>query len=127
MINKFGNVMVYVKNPREAANFWIENVDFSEVNVVEFDGKMIGVEIAPYANSEANITLFDKEWVRENSPVVNLEAPSLLFETHDIKSMHKKMAENGVAVSDVMNVAGMVTFNFPDPDGNYFAVKEISK
>lgn len=127
MINKFGNVMIYVNNPREVANFWIENVDFTEVDVVKMDGKLIGVEISPYENSEANITLFDKEWVRANSPVINLDPPSLLFKTYDIKSMNKKMKANGVAVSEISEMGGMVNFHFPDPEGNYFAVQEVSK
>lgn len=127
MINKFGNVMIYVNNPREVANFWIENVDFTEVNVVEMGGKLIGVEVSPYENSDTNITLFDKEWVKANSPAVYLDPPSLLFKTYDIKSMNEKMKANGVAVSEVMEMGGMITFNFPDPEGNYFAVQEVSK
>ncbi len=127
MIDQFGQVMVYVKNPRVVANFWTEQVGFNEVKQDEMEGKVISVEIAPNTTSDTNIVLFDCEFVKQFSPEINLGAPSILFSTYDIRAMHKTMKDNGIAVGDVTEMQGMVTFNFPDPEGNYFAVREISR
>ncbi len=127
MIDQFGQVMVYVKDPRVVADFWTAKVGFTEVKQDEMEGKVISVEISPNTTSDTHIVLFDCEFVKKFSPEINLGAPSILFSTYDIKAMHKNMKDSGVAVGDVMELQGMVTFNFPDPEGNYFAVREISK
>ncbi|MDF2556956.1 MAG: Glyoxalase-like domain containing protein [Bacillales bacterium] len=125
MIDKFGRVMVYVENPRAVANFWIEKVGFREIEVGNSETGIISVEIAPYERSDTNIVLFDKEFVAKHSPMVNLGSPSILFSTFDINNFHRELVENGVQCGEIMQFGGMTTFNFPDIEGNYFAVREI--
>lgn len=127
MIDKFGQVMLYVNDVASAANFWIDNLEFEKMGELEHEEKLISVELSPNASSDTHLVLFDKEFVRENSPMVNLDAPSLLFSTYDIKNTHRKMLENGVKVSDIIDMQGMITFNFPDLENNYFAIREINK
>lgn len=125
MVDKFGSVMIYVNDVRKVADFWIEKVNFSEVQVMEMEGKLLGVELMPYDNSDATITLYDKEFVKANSDVPDLATPSILFSTNDINDMQAKLKAAGVEVSDVTDMGGMLSINFPDPENNYFAVKQI--
>lgn len=127
MIDKFGRVMVYVENPRAVADFWIEKVGFREIEVGNSDTGIISVEIAPYEHSDTNIVLFDREFVAKHSPMVNLGSPSILFSTFDIRKMRLELVEKGVQCGEIMEFGGMTTFNFPDIEGNYFAVRQIEK
>lgn len=127
MIDQFGRVMVYVENPRAVADFWIEKVGFIEVEVGRMDNGIISVEIAPNNHSDTNMVLFDREFVAKNSPMLHLGTPSILFSTYDIQEMRKQLVEKNVDCGEIMEFGGMVTFNFPDIEGNYFAVREIKK
>lgn len=126
MIDKFGQVMIYVNNLEVVAKFWVDKIGFIEGERMEY-GEELAIEIIPYHNSDTSMVLFDKEVVKRTSPEVNLGTPSLLFSSYELEEFHKQLLEKGVTVSEVMEIAGMVTFNFSDPEGNYFAVKKISK
>ena len=68
MITKFGNVMIYVDDPRGVADFWINTIGFSEVDAQELDGRALFVEITPTVESDAHLTLFDRKLVAQSSP-----------------------------------------------------------
>ena len=127
MIDKFGQVMVYVKNPRAVADFWVNQIGFVLLHEEKLESGVLSVELSPNNTSDTNMVLFDREIVAQMSPEVNLGSPSILFSTYDIKELHDRLKENGVAVGDITEMGTMVTFNFPDIEGNYFAVREISK
>ncbi len=127
MIDKFGRVMIYVKDVNSVSDFWINKVNFKEVERQEIDSRLISVELSPYDGSDTNIVLFDRKFVEETSDVQYLGAPSLLFSTYDIENTRKEMLENGVNVSEISTIEGIVNFHFPDPEGNYFAIRQITK
>ena len=125
MIDQFGKVMVYVENPRECADFWVGSVGLSEVGTTEYEGKIVSVELTHDPSSGAGIELLDREFVSRMSPEINLGTPSILFSSRDVAAMRATLLEHGVTVGDIVDAGGMTTFNFADPEGNYFAVREI--
>ncbi len=127
MIDQFGQVMVYVDDVRKVADFWIQQVDFIEVNGAAIDEQYIFVELTPNEHSDTHLVLYDKAFVSRQSPELTLASPSILFSTYDIKTMHQTMKDRGVPVSDIQVIGGMTTFHFPDIEQNYFAVREVVK
>lgn len=127
MINMLGQVMLYVNNQDEAVKFWTEKVGFSLISKEDNGGGMKWFEIAPQRNSQTSIVLHDKELVAKMGMGANLEAPSLLFFTEDVEKLHEKLATNNVRVGEIVAMPIGKTFNFPDNEGNYFAVLERCK
>lgn len=127
MIDKFGSVMVYVKDVRKVADFWVTKIGFKELSTNEFDDQLISIELTPKDSSDTHLVLFDKEFVRKYSPEINLLPPSILFTTYDLNQMHQDLLNQGVKVGQIMEMGGKRSFNFPDPEDNYFAVREIEE
>lgn len=127
MIDKFGKVMIYVKDPGAAADFWINKIGFTKIKVDKYETGILSVEIAPNGTSDASIVLFDRSIVEKMSPEINLGTPSILFSSYDIKDMRNRLINNGVNVGEVMEMGDSLTFNFSDIEGNYFAVQEIKR
>lgn len=127
MIDKFGQVMIYVKNPRECADFWINKIGFKEIQVIQTETGILSIELAPNSSSDTSIVLFDSEVVRQFSPELSLTTPSILFSSYNIKEMRDSLIEKGVTVGEIVEMPNQKTFNFVDIEGNYFAVREISK
>lgn len=125
MIDQFGKVMIYVQDPRECADFWVQTIGFTEVATTEVDGALVSVELTPDPAAGAAIELFDRAFVAQVSPEISLETPSILFSSRDVAAMRAKLIEEGATVGDIVDAGGMTTFNFADPEGNYFAVREI--
>ncbi len=129
MIDKFGRLMMYVNDVRACADFWINNFDFAEVDTIEVEGKLISVELLPYDACDVNICLFDKAFVIATSPLPAeyLAMPSLLFSSYNLEETQGKLKARGVQVSEISEMGGIVNFNFPDCEGNYFAMRQVSK
>lgn len=126
MITKFGNVMIYVDDPRGVADFWVNTIGFSEVESQEVDGKTLFVELTPTVDSDAHITLFDRAVVAQSSPELDLATPSILFKSADITAMRDKLVDAGVTVGNIVEMNDMTSFNFADPEGNWFAVQQVA-
>ncbi len=129
MIDKFGRIMMYVNDVQACADFWINNFEFTKVDTIEDDGKLISVELLPYENCDVNICLFDKAFVIATSPLTAeyLPTPSLLFSSYNLAETQAKLKAKGVQVSEISDMGGIVNFNFPDCEGNYFAMRQIEK
>ncbi|WP_193128325.1 MULTISPECIES: VOC family protein [Gulosibacter] len=126
MITEFGNVMIYVENPREVADFWVDTVGFTKVDEQAVDGTTLFIELTPTADSDAHITLFDRNVVAQSSPELDLATPSILFKSPNITEMRETLAAAGTTVGDIVEAGGMTTFNFADPEGNWFAVQQVA-
>jgi lactoylglutathione lyase len=123
MINKLGQVMVYVNNQDEAVKFWTEKVGF-HVIAEESNGPMRWIEIAPSKENETSIILQDKKVVEKMSPGLNLGTPSLMFFTENVEQMYSDLSDKGVKVGEIVNMGPIRVFNFADGEENYFAVME---
>lgn len=127
MINKIGQIMLYVNDQDEAVKFWTEKVGFSVINVEDTGQGMRWIEIAPTKEAETSIILHNKEFIAKMQPELNLGTPSLLFFTDNLEKMYTDFTNKNVTVGEIVNMPTGRVFNFADSEENYFAVLEKSK
>ena len=117
------NIMLYVEDVEANADFWKQYLAFKEVDRFDF-GDSISVVLA--VNPACNLQLFDIDFIRKNSPEVASNKPSLLFDISDFDGLYARFKENNETVGGIIEMGGARTFNFPDRDGNYYAVRETA-
>ena len=127
MINKVGQIMLYVNNQDEARAFWAEKLGFT-VLAEEDDGQgMRWIEVAPNG-AATSIVLQNKEFVAKMDPDMNLGTPSLMFFTGNVDQLYADLSNKNVKVGEVVTMpSGEKVFNFADDEENYFAVMEKSE
>jgi lactoylglutathione lyase len=123
MINKVGQIMLYVNNQDEAVNFWTEKVGFSVISE-ENNGQMRWIEIAPTNDAGTSIILHNKELISKMAPELNLGTPSLMFFTQNLEQLHSDLSNKNVTVGEIVTMPSGRVFNFADSEQNYFAVTE---
>lgn len=124
MINKVGQIMLYVNNQDAAVEFWTEKVGFSVISEEDNGQGMRWVEIAPTKEAETSIILHNKELVAKMQPELNLGTPSLLFFTENLDKLHNDLSNKNITVGEIVNIPSGRVFNFADSEENYFAVLE---
>jgi lactoylglutathione lyase len=122
MINKIGQLMLYVNNQEEAKDFWTEKLGF-EVILDETNGPMRFIEVAP-KGAATSIVLHNKELVAQMNPEMNLGTPSLMFFSDNFDQLNRELKDNNVTVGEIVEIPGGRVFNFADSENNYFAVME---
>ena len=123
MINKLGQIMLYVNNQEESLKFWTENAGFSLISE-ENNEHMRWFEIAPTKDATTSIVLHNKEFIARMQPELNLNTPSLLFFSDDLDTLYKDFSDKNITVGELVNMGTRRVFNFADNEGNYFAVME---
>ncbi|MCC3359241.1 VOC family protein [Bacillus sp. REN16] len=126
MFSQVGQIMLYVNNQDEAANFWTEKLGFTVI-AEEDNGQMRWIEIAPKSGTETSIILHNKEFVEKMSPGVNLGTPSLMFFTENLDQLYSDLKNKNLTVGEIVNMPSGKVFNFADNEENYFAVMEKNK
>ncbi|MGG3801682.1 VOC family protein [Metabacillus fastidiosus] len=124
MINKIGQIMLYVNNQDEAVNFWTEKVGFSVISEENNGQGMRWIEIAPTGEAETSIILHNKEFVAKMSPRLNLGTPSLMFFSENLDDLYSNLSNKNIKVGEIVNMPSGRVFNFADNEENYFAVME---
>jgi len=124
MINRVGQIMLYVNNQDEAVSFWTEKVGFRVISEENNGQGMRWIEIAPNEGAETSIILHNKEFVAKMSPELNLDTPSLMFFTTNLDSLYSELSNKNVKVGEIVNMPNGKVFNFADNEENYFAVME---
>ncbi|MCQ6264665.1 VOC family protein [Fictibacillus sp. WQ 8-8] len=124
MINKVGQIMLYVNNQDEAVNFWTEKVGFCVISEEDNGQGMRWIEIAPAKDAETSIILHNKEFVAKMSPELNLGTPSLMFFSENFDQLRSDLSNKNVTVGEIVNMPSGRVFNFADSEENYFAVME---
>ncbi|MFF2754741.1 VOC family protein [Psychrobacillus sp. NPDC058041] len=124
MINKVGQVMLYVNNQEETVKFWTEKAGFSVISDEDNGQGMRWIEIAPTATSETSIVLHNKELIAKMQPELNLNTPSLLFFSDNLDQLYKDFSEKQITVGELVTMPSGRVFNFADNEGNYFAILE---
>ncbi|WP_338983597.1 hypothetical protein [Spiroplasma endosymbiont of Othius punctulatus] len=127
MVDKFGKIMVYAKDPSGVANFFINKINFVEIKTTENESKVISVTVAHNKSSDTFIEFFDINIVKQMNPELNTGTPSICFSSFDVKAMRDELIKNKVNVGELVDMGGTLVFNFSDIEDNYFAVQEISK
>jgi lactoylglutathione lyase len=123
MINKLGQVMLYVNNQDEAVQFWTEKAGFSVISE-EDNGQFKWIEIAPTKEAVTSIVLHNKQVIAEMQPSLNLGTPSMMFFSEDLEKLYKGFVEKSIKVGDMVTMPSGKVFNFADHEDNYFAVME---
>ncbi|ADM69972.1 hypothetical protein GMA19_02161 [Paenibacillus polymyxa E681] len=124
MINKVGQIMLYVNNQDEALNFWTEKIGFNVISEENNGQGVRWIEIAPTKDAETSIILHNKEFVAKMSPELNLGAPSLMFFSEILDQFHSELSNKNVKVGEIVDMPLGRVFNFADHEDNYFAVME---
>lgn len=123
MINKLGQVMLYVNNQDESLKFWTEKAGFTLV-AEETSGPVRWIEIAPTKDTQTSIVLHNKELIAKMQPELNLSTPSMLFFSEELDRLYQDLSDKGVKVGELVTMPTGRVFNFADNEGNYFAVLE---
>ncbi|CAM3887308.1 VOC family protein [Mesobacillus zeae] len=124
MINKIGQIMLYVNNQDEAVKFWTEKLGFSVIADENNGQGMRWIEISPSINAETSIILHDKELISKMSPEMNIGTPSLMFFSENFEQLHNDLIKKNITVGEIVNMPSGRVFNFADSEGNYFAIME---
>ncbi|WP_066051824.1 VOC family protein [Robertmurraya korlensis] len=123
MINKVGQIMLYVNNQDEAVSFWTEKVGFDVISEEDNGQGFRWIEVAP-KDAETSIILHNKEFIAKMSPELNLGTPSLMFFTETLDNLYNDLVNKKVTVGELVEMPFGRVFNFADDEGNYFAVME---
>jgi lactoylglutathione lyase len=124
MINKVGQIMLYVNNQDETLKFWTEKVGFSVVSEQDNGQGLRWIEIAPTMEAETSIILHNKELIAKMQPELNLNTPSLMFYSENIDKLYKDFSDKNITVGEIVSMPAGRVFNFADNEENYFAVME---
>lgn len=124
MIQRVGQIMLYVNNQDEARRFWTEQAGFHVVAEEDNGEGMRWIEIAPTPEAETSIILHDKAFVASMSPEMNLGTPSLMFFSEDLDRLYADFKAKQVTVGELVTLPFGRVFNFADGEDNYFAVME---
>jgi lactoylglutathione lyase len=123
MIQKLGQIMLYVNDQDASLKFWTEKLGFSLISE-EKNEFMSWIEIAPTSLVETSIVLHNKELIAKMQPQLNLNTPSLLFFSDDLDSLYQDFKDKEITVGDLVTMPTGRVFNFADNEGNYFAILE---
>jgi lactoylglutathione lyase len=124
MINKVGQIMLYVNNQDETLKFWTEKLGFSVVSEQDNGQGLRWIEIAPTKEAETSIILHNKEFIAKMETELNLNTPSLMFFSQDIDKLYKDFSDKKIIVGEMVSMPTGKVFNFADNEENYFAVME---
>jgi lactoylglutathione lyase len=124
MINKVGQIMLYVNNQDEAVKFWTEKVGFNVISEEDNGRGMRWIEIAPTKEVETSIILHNKEVIAKMQPELALATPSLMFFSENLDKLHHDLSNKNIKVGEIVNMPSGRVFNFADSEDNYFAVME---
>lgn len=123
MINKIGQVMIYVNDQEAVAKFWTEKVGFVIKSENAAGAPERWIEIAPTKDVATTFVLQDKVAVAKAQPEMNLGTPSILLYGDNLDAMYEDFKAKGVTVGALVDIPNMGrVFNFADPENNYFAI-----
>lgn len=111
-------VMLYVKNVKETAAFWETYLDFNRQAELDLGSS---TSIILGNNHPFSIQLFDIEFIKQVSPEVSLESPSLMLHVDNLEAVHQKLKTGPTFVNDISQHGDSLSFNFADNEGRYFA------
>ncbi|KAA9592940.1 VOC family protein [Listeria monocytogenes] len=124
MVEKIGQVMLYVENQAAVRDFWVEKLDFVVVSEEVVNGEIQWIGIAPTKGVETTFVLQNKKKVAEMNPEMNLGTPSILLFGNNVAELYEEYKDKGITVGDLVDLPMGRVFNFSDNEGNYFAICE---
>ncbi|MGT2928683.1 glyoxalase [Streptococcus dentasini] len=122
MLNKEVEIMLYVDDVAAEKEFW-QAIGCKIVSQSRIQG-FETFSMRPTMDSAALFTIYDKEYIRQVSPELVDNQPSLLFESEELLQLHAKISELTEQISP-LQTEPFPSFNFASPSGHYYAVKGI--
>ncbi|RHX94732.1 glyoxalase [Leptospira yasudae] len=122
---KFNQVMLYVNDQKGIADFWVSNLGFRVEGREEY-GETFAIILSDGRPNSTKLVLQNKKAVAAANPDMNVGTPSILMSTDDdIDALYQRLKDKKVNVGEMVNFPnGKKVFNFPDFEGNYFAIIE---
>lgn len=122
MFTPTANVMLYVDDVAAEKTFW-KAIGFEITAESEIMGyQTFDMKISD--QSTAVFTVFDLAFIRQNSPEVADNQPSLLFETEDLEGLHALVSQHAKTTTPISEVP-FKHFAMQAPSGQYYAVRGI--
>jgi len=109
-------IMIYVDDVDMSVEFWTDEFGAQVVARQTLNGGYQNVIVGISADVE--LSLFPRDYIRIYSPEVSENVPSLMFFSDDFDKLHDDL----ISAGEITEVNGVLTFNFQDPEGNYFVV-----
>ncbi|GAK47084.1 hypothetical protein LOSG293_020220 [Secundilactobacillus oryzae JCM 18671] len=91
----------------------------SDVKMVD-GSKNVDIQV----NEGMRLSLFSRDFIKQYSPEVLDNEPSLLFTVTNFEELHQKLANQGIKVGDIVPNGPHRAFNFPDNEGRYYGISE---
>ena len=117
---QIGYVVLYVNNPVECLNFWIE-----KIGMVEKGSKQAGpfsIVKVGFPNQDFSFELVPLELMKNNPDNLDLATPSIAFYVNNLQNTRDNFLNRGVQVTDIADHGGVNAFAFIDNEGRGFAV-----
>lgn len=109
-------IMIYVDDVDMNVEFWTEEFGAKVIDRQTLNGGYQNVIVG--ISKEIELSIFPKDYIRIYSPEVSENVPSLMFFADNFDQLHDELLSAG----EITEVNGVLTFNFQDPEGNYFVV-----
>ncbi|MQS75957.1 hypothetical protein FHL06_06105 [Lactobacillus halodurans] len=109
-------IMIYVDDVDMSVEFWTDEFGAKVVARQTLNGGYQNVIVG--ISQEVELSIFPKDYIRIYSPEVSETVPSLVFVSDDFDRLHDEL----ISAGEITEVNGALTFNFQDPEGNYFVV-----
>jgi len=112
-------VMLYAENVEVLSQFFVETLGATVSETIELPEEFQStiVQLSP----EFELGIFPKVFVQRFSPEVLGTTPSIIFFTDQFEEIYQKIENAG----EIMESNGVETFNFSDPEGNYFVIGKL--
>ncbi|WP_153455292.1 VOC family protein [Companilactobacillus mishanensis] len=112
--------MLYVDDVELIADFFKDALNAEIIKKTKLqDGSF---ELKLKVLDQVNINLYNVDFIKNFSPMVSLETPSIMFLTDDVEATHEQISKYSKDVGDIMVQGCQKVFNFSDPEGHYFAI-----
>jgi len=109
-------LMLYVNDVDLVADFWREKFGATTVATDPLpDGSVNIVLATPFG---VELSFFSREFIKQYSPEVLDNQPSVMFFSEDFAALHDRLA----GATPIVDDNGQPAFGFPDPEGHYFAI-----
>ncbi|EME5421477.1 glyoxalase [Enterococcus lactis] len=109
-------VMLYVNDVEMICRFFVEKIGAEMSETIELPEEFKSIVLS--ISKELELGIFPKVFVQKFSPEVLGPPPSLVFFTDEFETIYENMDEPG----EITDNNGVLTFNFSDPEGNYFVI-----
>ncbi|MGN8982872.1 glyoxalase [Enterococcus villorum] len=112
-------VMLYAEDVEILSRFFIEKLGATISETIDLPEACQSTIVT--ISSEFELGIFPKIFVQQFSPEVLGPPPSIIFFTEQFEEMYEKLENAG----EIMENNGVQTFNFSDPEGNYFVIGKL--